>query len=207
MKRSIPWGRLALEFFVIVLGVLVALGVDQWVQGLDDDELVEETLRALAAELAENDRTLGRRLEYHERVLPALKEMQEAAEAGRRISVNVSETLPEGLGLMPLRRTAWEMVAITEAVRHFELPLLSFLSATYAQQDALKGRDDVVSDGIIQPESFGAEDQTGSIIFLSVMLTDVATREDELRRFYAEALRLVRERLGDPEAGAAIEIR
>ena len=50
-------------------------------------------------------------------------------------------------------------------------------------------------------------DQPGPIICLGVMVGDVREREDELRRFYAETLRHVRQRLGDPEAGAVMEVR
>ena len=63
-KPSLPWGRLAAEFVVIVIGVLVALGVDQWIDALDDrarereytvrlrGDLVADTLRFAGVEQA-----------------------------------------------------------------------------------------------------------------------------------------------------------
>ena len=207
VTHRIPFGRLALEFVVIVVGVLVALGFDQWMTTIDHRRLVNETLYALAAEIAENTVTLDRRMAYHDRILPGLVENQRAAEAGKHLRISISGALPEGLGLTPLRSTAWELASVTEAVRHFDLPILSTLSLTYALQESLHEYDRIVSAGIIQPQFFAATDQPGPIIYLGVMLTDVREREDELRRFYAETLRHVRQQLGDPEAGAVMEVR
>jgi len=207
VTHRIPFGRLALEFVVIVVGVLVALGFDQWMTSIDDRQLVNETLYALAAEIAENTVTLDRRMAYHDRILPGLVENQRAAERGERQSISISGALPEGLGLTPLRSTAWELASVTEAVRHFDLPILSTLSLTYALQESLHEYDRIVSAGIIQPQFFAATDQPGPIIYLGVMVTDVRAREDELGRFYAETLRHVRLQLGDPEAGAVVEVR
>ena len=205
--HRIPCGRLALEFVVIVVGVLVALGVDQWMTTIDHRRRVDETLYALAAEIAENTVTRDRRIAYHDRVVPRLVENQRAAEGGEPRSISISGALPEGLGLTPLRSTAWELASVTEAVRHFDLPILSTLSLTYALQESLHEYDRIVSAGIIQPQFFAATDQPGPIIYLGVMVGDVREREDELRRFYAETLRHVRQQLGDPEAGAVMEVR
>jgi len=207
VTHRIPFGRLALEFVVIVVGVLVALGFDQWMTTIDHRQLVNETLYALAAEIAENTVTLDRRMDYHDRILPELVENQRAAERGEAQTVSLSGALPEGLGLTPLRSTAWELANVTEAVRHFDLPILSTLSLTYALQESLHEYDQIVSAGIIQPQFFAATDQPGPIIYLGVLLSDVREREDELGRFYAETLRHVRHQLGDAEAGAVMEVR
>ena len=172
--HRIPFGRLALEFVVIVVGVLVALGVDQWMTTIDHRRLVNETLYALAAEIAENTVTLDRRIAYHDRILPGLAENQRAAEGGERRRISISGALPEGLGLTTLRSTAWELASVTEAVRHFDLPILSTLSLTYALQESLHEYDRIVSAGIIQPQFFAATDQPAPIIYLGVMVSDVS---------------------------------
>jgi hypothetical protein len=46
-RVQIPWPRLVAEFLVIVVGVLVALGVDQWVQDRQDRALEAEYLERL----------------------------------------------------------------------------------------------------------------------------------------------------------------
>ena len=207
LTHRIPFGRLALEFVVIVVGVLVALGFDQWMTNIDHRRLVDETLYALAAEIAENTVTLERRMAYHDRILPGLSRISGPPKEASARAISISGALPEGLGLTPLRSTAWELAGVTEAVRHFDLPILSTLSLTYALQESLHEYDGIVSAGIIQPQFFADTDQPGPVIYLGVMLSDVREREDELGRFYAETLRHVRQRLEDPEAGAVMEVR
>jgi hypothetical protein len=50
-RSRIPWPRLVAEFLVIVVGVLVALGVDQWVQDRQDRALEAEYLERLLADV------------------------------------------------------------------------------------------------------------------------------------------------------------
>lgn len=51
MTRSLPLGRLAAEFVVIVIGVLVALGVDAWNTARVESERGEMYLERLAEDL------------------------------------------------------------------------------------------------------------------------------------------------------------
>jgi len=50
----IPAGRLAAEFLVIVIGVLLALGVDRWVAGMDERDQELAYLTGLRADFARN---------------------------------------------------------------------------------------------------------------------------------------------------------
>lgn len=50
-RIQIQWPRLAAEFLVIVVGVLVALGVDQWAQDRRDRSLEAEYLERLLEDL------------------------------------------------------------------------------------------------------------------------------------------------------------
>jgi len=51
MKNTQRVGRLATEFVVIVLGVLIALAVDEWVDGIDDRAAERTYLAGLRADL------------------------------------------------------------------------------------------------------------------------------------------------------------
>ncbi len=52
MPRSINWQQLAAEFFVIVIGVLVSLGVDDWRQSRDDRVTEQYILSGILADLS-----------------------------------------------------------------------------------------------------------------------------------------------------------
>ena len=51
---SLPVGRLAAEFAVIVMGVLVALGVDRWVAGIDERDQELAYLTELRTDFVRN---------------------------------------------------------------------------------------------------------------------------------------------------------
>lgn len=142
--RRLPLGKLAVEFAVIVIGVLVALAVDQWNEGRENDRLAHEVLRTLATEITENRRQIARRIEYHASVLPGLDSLQRLAESGTRTNILRSGALPEGIGFWLLRDTAWETAIVTEAVRHFDLGVTSLLSLTYSLQEGI-GSDAIES--------------------------------------------------------------
>lgn len=206
MMSRLPIARLAVEFVVIVIGVLVALGVDQWNERRQNDELARQVLRAVAAELSENHRQLTRRIEYHESILPGLDSLQRLAEAGNRTNILRSDALPQGIGFWLLKDTAWETAIVTEAVRHFDLAVTSLLSTTYSLQEALRENERAIADGVVRPEWFGAPDQSGAVIFLAVMLRDLMIDERELEKFQRASLDLIREQLGEDELGSPVEI-
>ena len=193
-RTGLPWGRLAVEFVVIVIGVLLALAVDQWAESRENRALADEVLIGLGAELTDN---LERRIAYHERIQPGLDSLQRLAEEGRRLRLLNSEMLPEGVGFWLLRDTGWETALVTEAVRHFDLSMTTLLSTTYSLLDALRAQEDAITDGIIRPEWFGAADQRGAVVFLAVLMRDLTSSERELRSFIRASLEAIRERVGD----------
>jgi hypothetical protein len=54
VDQSIKWKRVSTEFVLLVLGVLVALGVDRWVQGLDENRIERDYLERLESDVASN---------------------------------------------------------------------------------------------------------------------------------------------------------
>jgi len=55
MSKGDRLGRLAAEFFLIVLGVVAALGVDRWVQEIEEDRTERDYLLRLARDVQAND--------------------------------------------------------------------------------------------------------------------------------------------------------
>lgn len=206
MSEKVSVARLALEFVVIVVGVLVALAVDQWVEGRSNDDLARATMRVLAAELRTNQEQLARRIEYHEAVLPTLDSLRREAAAGRRVDILGGGSLPRGFGFWLLRDTAWETALVTEAVRLFDLEITTLLSYTYSLQEALGENEDMVARGVVRPEWLGAADQGGAAAFLSVLLSSMLEDERELAGLIRRSLAALGERLGEEGAAPRVEV-
>lgn len=205
-RPKIPFGRLALEFLVIIVGVLVALGVNEWAEGRDNDRLASESLRAIAIELDQNLTRVRSQVAYHEDVLPALDSLRRLAEAGMPIANTPSSLLPQGLGFPFLQETAWETALFTQAVRYFEFGIASSLSLVYSGQETLADYERVTQDAVTRPETFVAEDHRGTIIFLSVMLGEVVQLERTLAAFQQSALDVIRRALGDVDLTPAVQV-
>ena len=62
MSRQIPFGRLAAEFVVIVVGVLVALAADSWWQSRQDRAAEDRALRSLLADFEAASAALERQV-------------------------------------------------------------------------------------------------------------------------------------------------
>jgi len=197
VKSRLPVGRLAVEFFVILIGVLLALAVDQWAERREHRGLADEVLQALGAELTANLEQLDRRIAYHEEIRPTLDSLMALAQSGARLRLLGENVLPQGMGFWLLRDTAWETALVTEAVRYFDLPVTTILSTTYSLQEGLRAREDAVSNGLLRPEVLGAPDHGGAAIFLAATFEDVLAGERELRSFVDAAIAAIRERLGE----------
>lgn len=76
-ERQVPWGRLAAEFVVIVVGVLVALAADTWLEERDDRRTEQEILTRLSDEFATNAERLGESQEIQRDMLAAAEALFE----------------------------------------------------------------------------------------------------------------------------------
>ena len=63
-QRRVPWSRLAAEFTVIVVGVLVALAADDWRQGAEERESAEAATALLIEDLRRDSVELARVVGY-----------------------------------------------------------------------------------------------------------------------------------------------
>jgi hypothetical protein len=82
LSRQIPFGRLAAEFVVIVVGVLVALAADAWWDGRQDLALERNVLTSLVEELRANRVRLQNKVQWREGIHTASSALLEAAVEG-----------------------------------------------------------------------------------------------------------------------------
>jgi hypothetical protein len=88
---KIDWLRAGAEFIVIVVGVLVALGVDSWNQAREDHATEQEYLLRL-------ERDVQRDIELQEFILTSLSEKSEALEL-ISATINADQPAPDETGL------------------------------------------------------------------------------------------------------------
>lgn len=153
MLKSKSKGRsvamLGLEVFFIVLGVILALGLNEWRQAAANAELGKSALEQVKAEIKENQERLEGTLEEHKllraHVEEAIATAQQAEEEGDDVALsyqfNYSSTL--------LTMTAWESAIVTQAVRYMDFATVQQISDIYELFEMYDkhGRDVILSMG------------------------------------------------------------
>lgn len=144
-KPSIPWAKLAVEMFVIVFSVLLALILDSWRQDRAQRFVSESLTLSLLSELEANQRTLEARLPYHEAMLDTFRARVDRTLERVKDPRSLSSTLrtpslaelgfPDGIKTYPLTRNAWATTRASTAISQMEPGLVFVLSTAYTTQE------------------------------------------------------------------------
>lgn len=202
LREKFPLGTLALEVFSIVLGVLLALGANEWRKHANQQDLKQRTLRMIGEDAMENRRILARRIELHD----ALKADVNAS--SKLLSEGIT-TFPDSLkqlnfGIIPLNTSAYETARAAQVI-----PLLDLeLASTLARIQEVIGINRTLADlmresassldyyAIIQSEQQGMALSSAAIgqsfnAFINVnnAVSDMVRNERELHRVYGQLLR------------------
>src|SRR5689334_1760879 len=112
-SSRIPWLKFGLETFFVVLGVLLALALDEWRQGRRDQEVVVLALRNIRNEIQANRPEVQRALDLHRELLGRLKEAPE-------ISVPLQPAM--------IRNNAWQAAQSSQAAARMDFSSVAALS-------------------------------------------------------------------------------
>jgi hypothetical protein len=202
LREKFPLGTLALEVFSIVLGVLLALGANEWRKHANQQDLKQRTLRMIGEDAMENRRILARRIALHD----ALK--AEVNASSKLLSEGIT-TFPDSLkqlnfGIIPLNTSAYETARATQVI-----PLLDLeMASTLARIQEVIGINRTLADlmresasnldyyAIFQSEQQGMAPSSAAIgqsfnAFINVnnAVSDMVRNERELHRVYGQLLR------------------
>ena len=135
-KAAHSLGEFAREMAAVVLGILIALGLEQAVQAQHDARLVEDARAALRVEIADDGRNYAYRLAVSPCVLMRLDEVEAVMsdlDAGRRVSSVADFARPIGR-VTP--QDAWRALSASGAVSHMEPKELIRYSDYYSRTEA-----------------------------------------------------------------------
>jgi hypothetical protein len=126
-SRSRTIGRIALEVFSIVLGVLLALAVSEWQEQRQNEARAATALENVRAELQSN-------LDLLEIIYPNNSRVVEAISSGENANSEDEMVVPG----VQLRSSAWQTLATTGLSNHIDYDLLVGLSQLYAMIDVYR---------------------------------------------------------------------
>lgn len=129
LRKKFPLGTLALEVFSIVLGVMLALGANEWRKHANQQDLKQRMLRMIGEDAMQNRRILARRIELHDALQADVKLSSDLLAEG-------VTTFPDSLkqlnfGIIPLNTSAYETARAAQVIPLLDLELASALARTH----------------------------------------------------------------------------
>jgi hypothetical protein len=202
LRKQFPLGTLALEVFSIVLGVLLALGANEWRKHANQQDLKQRTLRMIGEDAMENRRILARRIELHD----ALKA---DVEVGAELLSQGVTTFPDSLrqlnfGIIPLNTSAYETARAAQVIPLLDLEIALVLARMHEIIRINRGLEDAMRDAaysldyyaIFQSEQQGTPASEAALgrsfnafINMGNSLGDMVRNERGLHRGFGELLR------------------
>ena len=190
MKGSkMSLGRLLLEVFLIVLGVLMALGVNEWRQANADKQRADMALRQIENELQYNLSEVMRVLPQHQVVLDSLRALARLFQDNPELVTygRLRKAVP-GLTYPLLQVTSWELAKETEMINHIDYDLAAELSKVYGHQAFYQSKLDGIGTNWYEASNHDPERPLAlGVAFLS-LLNDIVIQEKRLRDLYPSVL-------------------
>lgn len=166
-SSRIPWLKLGVETFFVVLGVLLALALDEWRQGRRDQEVVRLALQNIRQEIQGNRIEARRALAHHHDLLRRL-------EATPGIGVALKPAM--------IRNNAWQAAQSSQAAARMHFSSVAAFSKMEELQDAYQGLLAGVMPTIYQVDQRPA---------MALVVQDLAWFEETLLKVYDEAERAI----------------
>jgi hypothetical protein len=166
-SHRIPWLQIGVETFFVVLGVLLALAVDEWRENRRDQAVVSLALQNLREEIRANRPEVQRALAHH-------RDQQ------RRLE----ETPGIGVALKPalVRNNAWQAAQTSQAAAHMDFSSV----AACSKLEELQGNYQSLLAGVM-PSLYRLEDRPS----MPLVLQDLIWFEEKLLQAYDETERAI----------------
>lgn len=145
-NRKFPFQRLLFEFFSIVLGVLLALGLNEWRENRSHQSQAKAALLNIKNELKSNIKALKI---LHENNTATVKVMDE----------NKNKDTDEERKFIPglqLRETAWETFLSTNTSNYVDYQTVLTLSETYSMQSVYKQTGSLLTEAALNMAAYAA---------------------------------------------------
>ena len=192
-RLRIDASDLLVEIISIVLAILLALAVNNWVEARKHQELVRQSLSEIRAEVQLNLSQLDEAAPFHQRILRgfnALLSKNSAAESLRYGDIGraFQTSSPSGFHLMVPEDTAWTVAASSGAVQYMDHRLRTELTKTYASQHILDQLQHAFINAILYTPPAGERNFYYVTAGAGQTLSDLAGLETGMRKRYKKTL-------------------
>lgn len=189
-RRPIDWRPILLEAFFVVLGVVLALGLNEWRQAQGDRRRAATALESIREELQTNRQAVHASVQYHLQLMDTLFAFRrQAPRTGDGTAPDIRVFSRGFVHPASLLTTAWETAVSTDAIRHMSHDDVLVLARMYEQQRGYATQSQQVGT-LIYGEIFagGTAGVTRNYANLTSIISTFWFRECELLAGYDQAL-------------------
>lgn len=182
------------ESALIVVSILVALGLDEWREDREVEDMIQHALSSFAIEIQQNKARVEDAAPFNQ----GLKDVLASHYVDNDInSVDEFVSMVESYSPVVLHSTAWETALATGSLAKMKYELVSALSMTYSLQTRYALANRAGLEEFTSPENL-ADDNLKLAVYNSIRhLENITGMETELSIVYGEAIALLARELGD----------
>jgi hypothetical protein len=197
---SVWLSRALFESALIVVSILVALGLDEWRDNRQDEQVIRHALASFRSEIRQNKARVEDAASFN----LGLRNVLSRHYADDDISsIDDFVTMVESYSPVVLQSTAWETALATGSLAKMNYNLVSALSLTYSLQNRYTMASRSSMSELTSPQNL-AEGRLKLAVYNSIRYLDTITSmEAELSGVYDEASTVIEAGLsGSPMANA-----
>jgi hypothetical protein len=132
---GIAWMPLLLEALFVVLGVVLALGANEWREHINNVRHADRALESIQEELRTNREAVASALDYHLHLADTLRYFIPHTDGSRPAQQPDNRLFARGfVSPATVLSTAWDVANVTDAVSYMGYDDVLLLSRTYASQ-------------------------------------------------------------------------
>ena len=180
--------RALVESVLIVASILLALGLDEWREDQEIQELIDRSLVNFTNELSRNKSRIEDVSAYHQGVWKILDRRNSQPDSA---SVIEFRNIMEAMQPVVLTQSAWQTAVATGALGRMEFELVSALSLTYGAQFRFDDNYNSMLRSLLSPDSLQEQNLDTTIYNASRFVANVASSESELTAYYTQTLELL----------------
>jgi len=186
LRERMPAAAIGIEVFSIVLGVLLALGVNEWRGARANTELAHRAVTQIRSEVERNGEVMGSRHPYHAAALDSIQGFVANLDPG----IGLDDVSPGRLGFgrggqfIPLYSSAYASAQSSGALAHVDYETLTLLSSIYETQRTLLEQDGRVMDLLFAPANLRSGTFYYTLSLAEGLMQDVVGSEEALLELY-----------------------
>lgn len=129
LKRLRSLKGLLREIIIVIIGILIALGIDQFTENLKHKQLVEQSIDNIKKELELNKKRIENRKGNFDSLIVLINALNDNSDFDKDTSIHYN------YGYIHLSATAWQTAQITQAIQYMKYEDITSIASIYSLQN------------------------------------------------------------------------